>query len=147
PEVILAGRRINDGMGAHVVDRVTRLMMKRGFPVVGSRVLVMGLTFKENCPDLRNSRVVDVIRGLRDYNASVDVWDPCVDPLEAHEEYDETVLAEIPRSGTYDAIVLAVSHREFADLGAARIRAFGKRNAVLFDVKGMLARDESDGRL
>jgi len=145
--VILAGRRINDGMGAHVVDRITRLMMKRGFPVVGSRVLVMGSTFKENCPDLRNSRVVDVIRGLREYNATADVCDPCVDPLEAHEEYDESFRDEMPGPGIYIGIVLAVSHREFEELGASRIRAFGKPNAVLFDVKGMLERDDSDGRL
>ncbi len=147
PEVILAGRRINDGMGAHVVDRVTRLMMKRGFPVVGSRVLVMGLTFKENCPDLRNSRVVDVVRGLRDYNARVDVYDPWVDHAEAAEEYGEALLEGQPEAGRYDAIVVAVGHREFAAMGGAAIRAFGRPGAVLFDVKGLFGREESEGRL
>jgi UDP-N-acetyl-D-glucosamine/UDP-N-acetyl-D-galactosamine dehydrogenase len=147
PEVILAGRRINDGMGAHVADRVAKLMMKRGFPVVGSRVLVMGLSFKENCPDLRNSKVAGVIAGLREYNAAVDVYDPWVDGREAHEEYGLKVLDKAPAAGTYDAVVLAVGHTVFADLGAAKVRGFGKADAVLFDLKGIFAKDDSDGRL
>jgi UDP-N-acetyl-D-glucosamine/UDP-N-acetyl-D-galactosamine dehydrogenase len=147
PEVILAGRRINDGMGAHVADRVAKLMMKRGFPVVGSRVLVMGLAFKENCPDLRNSKVADVIAGLREYHAQVDVYDPWVDGREAHEEYGVEVLGTAPAPGTYDGIVLAVGHKEFAELGAAKVRGFGKANAVLFDLKGIFAKGDSDGRL
>ena len=117
PEVILAGRRINDGMGAHVADRVARLMMKRGAPVVGSRVLVMGLTFKENCPDLRNSRVIDVVRELQSFSATVEVWDPWVDPEEALKEFDITVERGKPAAGRYDAVILAVAHNEFATMG------------------------------
>ena len=147
PEVILAGRRINDGMGAHVADRVARLMMKRGFPVVGSRVLVMGLTFKENCPDLRNSKIVDVIAALEQCNAKVDVFDPWADPEEANHEYGLDLLKTWPRPGTYEAIILAVAHREFVEFGAGAIRALGKRGAVTFDVKGVFPKAESDGRL
>lgn len=147
PEVILAGRRINDGMGAHVADRVARLMMKRGFPVVGSRILVMGLTFKENCPDLRNSRVVDVISALKDYNAEVEVWDPWIDVDEARHEYDIAIETGRPAPGRYDAVVVAVGHREFEAMGADQVRSFGRPGAVLFDVKGVFARTDSDGRL
>lgn len=147
PEVILAGRRINDGMGAHVADRVARLMMRRGFPVVGSRILVLGLTFKENCPDLRNSKVLDLIGGLRDCNAQVDVHDACADPAESEQYYGTKLLSEIPADGTYEAIVVAVPHSAYAQMGAERIRALGKAGAILFDVKGLFARNESDGRL
>lgn len=147
PEVILAGRRINDSMGAHVADRVARLMMKRGFPVVGSRVLVMGLTFKENCPDLRNSKIVDVIAALEQCNAKVDVFDPWADPEEANHEYGLDLLKTWPRPGTYEAIILAVAHREFIEFGAGAIRALGKPGAVTFDVKGIFPQTESDGRL
>jgi len=147
PEVILAGRRINDGMGAHVADRVARLMMKRGFPVVGSRILIMGLTFKENCPDLRNSKVADVIAALKEYNAEIDVYDPWADPSETKHEYGLSLLEASPQNGAYDAIVLTVAHREFAALGAERVRLYGKPGAVLFDVKGVFGRTQSDGRL
>nr|WP_040620114.1 nucleotide sugar dehydrogenase [Rhodovulum sp. PH10] len=147
PEVILAGRRINDGMGAHVAERVARLMMRRGFPVVGSRVLVLGLTFKENCPDLRNSKVLDVIRGLQENNAVVEVWDPWVDVADARDELGVEVEQTEPPAGRYDAVILAVSHRQFAEMGAAKVREFGRPNAVLFDVKGVFAKHETDGRL
>ena len=147
PEVILAGRRINDSMGAHVADRVARLMMKRGFPVVGSRVLVMGLTFKENCPDLRNSKIVDVIAALEQCNAKVDVLDPWADPDEANHEYGLDLLKTWPQPGTYEAIILAVAHREFIEFGPGAICALGKPGAVTFDVKGIFAKTESDGRL
>ena len=147
PEVILAGRRINDGMGAHVADRVTRLMMKKGFPVVGSRILVMGLAFKENCPDLRNSKVVDVINELKDYNAAVDILDPWVDGEEARNEFGLELMKGEPGEGSYDAIVMAVGHRQFTEMGAARIRTFGKNGAVFFDVKGVFDKSQSDGRL
>ena len=147
PEVILAGRRINDGMGPHVADRIARLMMKRRFPVVGSRVLVMGLAFKENCPDLRNSKVIDVIGELKDYNADVDVFDPWVDAEEARQEFGLELMKDEPGQGLYDAIVMAVGHREFIEMGARRIRAFGKRSAVFFDVKGLFDKSQSDGRL
>jgi UDP-N-acetyl-D-galactosamine dehydrogenase len=148
PEVILAGRRINDGMGYFVADRVAKLMMKRGFPVVGSRILVLGLTFKENCADLRNSRVIDVIDGLKEYHAKVDVHDPWADPVEARHEFGFAPLAEKDlQPATYDAIVLAVGHRQYAEKGATSLRALGRDNAVFFDVKGIFPRDATDGRL
>ncbi|WP_226584061.1 nucleotide sugar dehydrogenase [Acuticoccus sediminis] len=147
PDVILAGRRINDGMGEHVANRVMRLMMGRGLPVVGSRILVMGLTFKENCPDLRNTRVIDVVTELTAVSARVDVWDPWVDPAEAEAVYGLGILTGTPPSGVYDAIVLAVAHTDFVDLGPGRIRAFGTPDAVLFDVKSVFDRTASDGRL
>lgn len=147
PEVILAGRRINDGIGSNIADRVVRMMMMRGFPVVGSRILLLGLTFKENCPDLRNSKVVDVVRRLEEYNAQIEVWDPWVEREEALQEYGLTIETGAPALGRYDAVIMAVAHREFATLGAERVRAFGRPGAVLFDVKGVFAKHESDGRL
>ncbi|MFZ1110087.1 MAG: nucleotide sugar dehydrogenase [Rhodomicrobium sp.] len=147
PEVILAGRRINDGMGSFVADRVARLMMKRGFPVVGSRILVMGLTFKENCPDLRNSKAFDVIQGLRDYNAQIEAWDPWVDAEEANRELGIDIERHEPARGRYDAVVMAVAHREFVAMGAKRVRALGRPGSVFFDLKGVFERRESDGRL
>ncbi len=145
-DVILAGRRINDGMGPHVAQCVVKLMAQRGLPTTGARILVLGLAFKENCPDLRNTRVVDILTELRGYSANVDVHDPWVDVALAHEEYGITMTAQ-PQAGTYDAVILAVSHREFAELGAEGIRAFGKPGSVLFDVKAVLPRDAVDGRL
>src|SRR5262245_15399824 len=147
PEVILAGRRINDRMGPYVADRVARLMMARGFPVVGSRILVLGLAFKENCPDMRNSKVVDVIATLNEYNARIEVWDPQINVAEAREELKLLIHDTAPPSGVYDAVILAVAHRDFAGLGAEKIRSFGRPGAVFFDVKGVFAKDESDGRL
>ena len=146
PEMILAGRRINDGMGAHVVHRVIKLMNQRRIPVMDARVLVMGLTFKENCPDLRNTRVVDIVQEFRDYNAQVDVYDPWVNPHEAQHEYGIEPVAQ-PQPGHYDAIILAVAHRQFQALGVAGLRALGKPGAVLFDVKYLLPATEVDGRL
>lgn len=147
PEVILAGRRINDGMGANVADRVARLMMRRGFPVVGSRILVMGLTFKEDCPDLRNTRVIHIIRELQDYNTTVEVWDPWIDTAEAKQEFDLQVETSEPPAGRYDAVILAVAHSEFAEMGPERVRKLGRPGAVLFDVKGVFPQEASDGRL
>jgi UDP-N-acetyl-D-galactosamine dehydrogenase len=146
PEVILAGRRINDGMGAFVANEVAHLMMRRGLPVVGSRVLVMGMAFKENCPDLRNSKVIDIVRGLAGFNAEVAVWDPWVDPEACRHEYGVTSCREMPEGG-YDAVVVAVAHREFAALGAAGARRLGGEKAVLYDVKGLFPKHASDGRL
>jgi UDP-N-acetyl-D-galactosamine dehydrogenase len=146
PEMILAGRRINDGMGAYVAGRLIKTMIRRRLPLEQARVLILGLTFKENCPDLRNTRVVDVIRELRDFTLQVDVHDPWVDPVEAEREYGIHPV-ERPEPGSYDAVVLAVAHREFAELGAAGIRAFGKPKAVLYDVKGLLPVSAVDGRL
>ncbi len=146
PEMILAGRRINDNMGLHVALQVAKLMMNRGILVSDSRILVMGLTFKENCPDIRNTRVVDVIQELGNYGASVDVWDPWVNADEVRLEYGIDVTGT-PVEGTYDAVILAVSHREFQEMGVERIRALGKANHVLYEVKSLLPADEVDGRL
>jgi UDP-N-acetyl-D-galactosamine dehydrogenase len=146
PEVILAGRRVNDGMGAYVAGQVVRLMADREVSSVGARILVLGLGFKENCPDLRNTRVIDLIEELRQFRAQVDVHDPWVDAGQAEHEYG-IQLTEIPRAAGYDAIVLAVAHREFIALGAAGIRAFGKPGAVLYDVKSILPKEAVDGRL
>lgn len=145
PDVILAGRRVNDGMGAHIASQIVRLMIKRGLSVQGARVLVLGLAFKENCPDIRNTRVVDVVSELRDYGAVVDVHDPWVNADEAQHEYDLDLTAE-PQGG-YDAVVLAVAHREFAAVGSAALRTFGRPEAILVDIKGILPLTESDLRL
>ena len=146
PEVILAGRRINDSMGAYVAEQVFKLMNSSHLPVCDSRILVMGLTFKENCPDLRNTRVIDVINELISYNVNVDVYDPWVDADEAEREYGVRPVDQ-PEKGAYDAVVLAVAHNQFRDMGAAGIRAFGKDKCVLYDVKHILPVDEVDGRL
>lgn len=146
PEVILAGRRINDSMGPHVAERLVRLMSHKHLQVADARVLVLGLTFKENCPDLRNTRVVDVIETLQGYSMQVDVYDPWVDADEAVHEYGIRPVAS-PESGAYDAILLTVAHDQFKKLGVDGIRAFGKPGAVLFDVKYLLPADAVDGRL
>ncbi len=146
PEVILAGRRINDGMGEYVAEQVIKLMIRRGINPVGARVLVLGLTFKENCPDLRNTKVVDVVRTLRDYRAQVDVHDPLASADEAQHEYGLALLAQ-PQPGNYDAIVLAVAHRSYLDMGVDAIRAWLKPEGVLYDVKSVLPRDGVEGRL
>lgn len=146
PEIILAGRRINDEMGAYVVERVVKQMTKRRIHVVESNVLIMGLTFKENCPDLRNTRVIDIIEEFKSYNANVDVYDPWVNSEEAEHEYGITPIPEL-KQNHYDAIIVAVNHKQFYQLGSAGIRKLGKPNAVLFDVKSMLPANEVDGRL
>jgi UDP-N-acetyl-D-galactosamine dehydrogenase len=147
PEVILAGRRINDNMGRHVADQTVKLMLRKGMPVVGSKVLVLGLTFKENCPDVRNTKVVDIIRTLEDYNTRVDVYDPWADVDAANHEYGIRCLDEVPRAGQYAAIVVAVGHRQFLELGESGVRTFGQPGAVIFDVKGLLPQGCADGRL
>lgn len=146
PEVILAGRRINDSMGKHVADKVARLMTKKRVHVVGSKVLVMGLTFKENCPDLRNSKVIDIINELKTFNADVDVYDPWVNAEEAHHEYGVTPVAEV-KPGTYDAVILAVGHQQFKEMGLDKIRALCKNDHVIYDVKYLFPVDQVDGRL
>ena len=143
PDVILAGRRINDGMGSHVARRVAKLMAQRNLQTTQSNILILGLAFKENCPDLRNTRVVDIVAELRSYNANVHVHDPWVNAKEARHEYGLEMIDQ-PESGKYDAIILAVSHREFITLGAEGIRGFGKPAAVLFDVKRALPRHSVD---
>ncbi len=146
PEIILAGRRLNDSMGAYVVSQLVKAMLKRRIQVDGARVLVMGLAFKENCPDLRNTRVVDIVAELQDYNCAVDVYDPWVSIEEAQHEYDITPITE-PQQGAYDAIILAVAHGQFKALGAEAIRTLGKPSAVLYDLKYVLSVQDSDLRL
>ncbi|OWT74768.1 MULTISPECIES: Vi polysaccharide biosynthesis UDP-N-acetylglucosamine C-6 dehydrogenase TviB [unclassified Achromobacter] len=146
PEIILAGRRLNDAMGSYVVSQLVKSMMRKRIHVQGARVLVMGLAFKENCPDLRNTRIVDIVRELGEYNVSVDVYDPWIDPEESVQEYGITPVSQ-PQAGAYDGIVLAVAHQQFGAMGAAAIRAYGKPEHILYDLKYVLSPDESDLRL
>lgn len=146
PEVILAGRRINDGMGAYIAGQMVKAMLKRRIQVDGARVLVLGLAFKENCPDLRNTKVIDVVNELRDYGIVTDVYDPWVSADEACHEYGLD-LVESPEAGCYDGIILAVAHREFAEFGAEGIRGFGQPDHILYDLKYSLPAEAADIRL
>lgn len=146
PAMILAGRRVNDGMGAHVAGTVVKMMLRKNLPVNGGRALIMGLTFKENCPDLRNTRVVDIIAELQSFGMQVDVWDPWVDKAEAKHEYQITPI-EMPQKDSYHSIVLAVPHREFIDMGIRAIRNLGQADAIVYDVKYLFERGLTDGRL
>jgi UDP-N-acetyl-D-galactosamine dehydrogenase len=146
PEIILAGRRLNDNMSNYVVAQLIKAMTKRRIQVDGAKVLVMGLAFKENCPDLRNTRVVDIVTELTDYNCDVHVYDPWVTVAEAQLEYDITPISK-PEVGYYDAIVLAVAHQQFKEMGVDAIRALGMPNAVLYDLKYLFTVNESDLRL
>lgn len=146
PEIILAGRRMNDGMGAYVASQLIKLMIKKSIQIEGARVLIMGLTFKENCPDLRNTRVVDVLRELAEYNLQIDVYDPWVDAAEAQHEYGIHPISE-PESDVYDAVVLAVAHEHFKALGSTGIRTFTKPSSVIYDLKYVLPADSVDLRL
>ncbi len=146
PQVILAGRRINDGMGAYVAGQLVKAMLKRRIQVDAARVLVLGLTFKENCPDLRNTRVVDVVDELRDYGILVDVHDPWVDAAEAQAEYGFTLI-EAPDPASYDGVILAVAHDSYRNAGAANLQRYGRADHVFYDLKSVFSRDESDLRL
>jgi len=146
PDVILAGRRTNDGMGPYIANEVIRLMVRKGINPVHAKVLILGLAFKENCPDLRNTRVVDIVQALKSYNATVDVHDPWVNAAEAEHEYGLVPLAE-PPAGAYDAVIVAVGHRQFVALGADGVHAYGKPASVVYDVKYVLPREAVDGRL
>lgn len=146
PEVILAGRRINDSMAKFVAEQVARLMTKKRIHVVGSKVLVLGLTFKENCPDLRNSKVIDLINELKNFNAEVDVYDPWVDAIEAQHEYGVKPIDGLIPS-TYDAVVLAVSHQQFKSMGIEKVRSLCKSNHIIYDIKYLFMANEVDGRL
>ncbi|MAD89873.1 MAG: Vi polysaccharide biosynthesis UDP-N-acetylglucosamine C-6 dehydrogenase TviB [Pseudoalteromonas sp.] len=146
PEMILAGRRLNDGMGQYVVSQLVKKMLKQRIHVEGANILVMGFTFKENCPDLRNTRVIDIVEELKEYNTNVDVVDPWCSSEEAEHEYGLT-LAKQAKQGHYDAIILAVGHNEFKQLGANAIRKFGKSEHVLYDLKYVLDKSSVDMRL
>src|SRR6476659_2040057 len=147
PDILLACRRINDAMGQHVAAEVIKLMIQRGIVVAGARILLLGLTFKENCPDLRNTRVVDLSLEFRDYGAVVDIHDPWADPAHARHEYGIELLAGAPAAGAYDAIVLAVAHDEFRALGVEGIRRLANGRAVIYDIKGLFPKDAVDARL
>jgi len=146
PEMILSGRRLNDNMGPYIAIQVTNLMIKKGININNSNILIMGLSFKENCPDLRNTRVIDIINKFKDSNCNVDVFDPNVNKKEAFDEY-RVDLIESPIDGKYDAIVLAVGHDQFKALPLNKIKSFGRESHVLYDVKYLLKINESDGRL
>ena len=146
PQIILAGRRLNDSMGAYVVTQLVKAMTQRRIHVQGARVLVMGLTFKENCPDLRNTRVVDIVKELADYHVQADVFDPWANSAAAEHEYGITPVQQ-PEPGAYDAIIIAVAHHQFKTMGAAAIRALGKPDHVLYDLKYLLPAVDSDIRL
>ena len=146
PDVILAGRRTNDGMGPYIAGEVIRLMVCKGINPVGARILILGLAFKENCPDLRNTRVVDIVAALKAYNADVDVHDPWVDAEQARHEYGIIMMAQ-PSMANYDAVIIAVGHQQFVALGTEGIRALGKASSVVYDVKYVLPREAADGRL
>lgn len=146
PEVILAGRRINDGMGPYIAERVIKLMTQQRIHVVDSNILIMGLSFKENCPDLRNTRVVDIVDSLKEYNVNVDIHDPWADEKEAEEEYGIELASDIDPD-SYDAIIVAVAHDCFKELGIDTIKSYGKSNCILFDVKYSLPRQDDIHRL
>jgi UDP-N-acetyl-D-galactosamine dehydrogenase len=146
PEIILAGRRLNDSMGTYIVAQLVKTMTKKRIQVEGARVLVMGLTFKENCPDLRNTRVIDIINELKDYNCDIEVYDPWAAIEDARKEYGITPINS-PKFGWYDAIIISVAHAKFRDMGERAIRSLAKPNAVIYDIKYLLQQKESDMRL
>ena len=147
PEVILSGRRINDSIPAHVVEQTLKLMLKAGQTVFNQKILILGLAFKKNCPDIRNSKVMDIIKGFSDHGAVVDVYDPLIDIDEAKAEYGIDCLFELPKAQEYSAIILAVNHDVIISMGADKIRSFGKPGAILYDVKSALPLTSSEGRL
>lgn len=144
PEIILAGRRMNDGMGAYVADRVVKLMLKKGIQVLDSEILILGFTFKENCPDVRNTKVIDIVRALGEYRLSVTVYDPWANPEAVRREYGIEVTNELHEGTRYDAVIAAVAHKAFDDL---ELLPLLKDDSVVFDVKATLCRDAVDGRL
>ncbi|TNF01275.1 MAG: nucleotide sugar dehydrogenase, partial [Bacteroidetes bacterium] len=146
PDVIMAGRRINSGMGAYVASQMVKGMLQKRIHTQGARVLIMGLTFKENCPDLRNTRVIDIIHELADYGIECDVYDPWVSKEESEAEYGITPVTT-PSKNSYDGIVVAVAHSVFSDLGPSSIRSYGKENHVIYDLKYIFPTDSSDLRL
>lgn len=146
PEIILAGRRLNDSMGAYVASQLVKRMIKNHIIVDKANVLIMGLTFKENCTDIRNTKVIDIISGLQEYDCKIDVYDPWVNPEEAKSEFNFNLISD-PKHHNYDGIIIAVAHQQFKAMGAGKIRAFGKTNSVLYDLKSMLPLGDSDLRL
>lgn len=146
PEIILAGRRLNDGMGAYVVTQLVKAMLKKRIQVEDAKVLILGLSFKENCPDIRNTRIIDIVNELKEYHTQIDVYDPWVDASEAEHEYGISTVQSV-KEGTYDAVILAVAHEQFKEMGVEKIRALGKKAHILYDLKYVLSQAESDIRL
>ncbi len=146
PQVILSGRQINDGMGGFIAEQVIKMLTRRKIHVVGANILILGLAFKENCPDLRNTRVIDIVNELQSYHANVDVHDPWVDAAEAEREYNIKPVNTL-KNNHYDAIILAVGHNEFIELGPDAIRGLGKEDTILYDIKSVLPKDAVDARL
>ena len=146
PEIILAGRKLNDSMGKYVANEIINLMTKKRIQVVDSNILVMGLTFKENCPDIRNTRVVDVVQELSGFNCNIDVYDPWIDKEESIRDFGITPI-EQPEPGKYDAVIIAVAHHKFKSMGITAIHALGKKNHVIYDIKYILPSEKVDGRL
>ncbi len=146
PEIILAGRRINDGVGSYIAGNVAKLMLKKKIPILHGKILIMGLSFKENCPDLRNTGVTDIISELENFGISVEIWDPWVKSETAIKECDISLISQ-PKKNTYDGIIIAVSHEEFLKLGIEKIKKFGKKNSVIYDVKHLFHPKDTDGRL
>ena len=146
PEIILAGRRLNDSMGKYVVTQLVKTMIKKRIQGEGAEVLILGLSFKENCPDVRNTKIIDIVHELQEYNIDVDIFDPWVDPAAAQREYDVTPISEL-QADQYDGIILAVAHQQFIEMGINNIRTLGKEDHVLYDLKYVFAKDDSDIRL
>ena len=147
PDILLACRRINDAMGQHVAAEVIKLMILKGHAIAGARVLVLGFTFKENCSDLRNTRVIELVRELQGFSAQVDVYDPWADAAEAKHEYGISLLAALPEPSQYEALVVAVAHDQFRKLGVEGLRRLANGRAVIYDIKGLFGKDDLDGRL
>jgi UDP-N-acetyl-D-glucosamine/UDP-N-acetyl-D-galactosamine dehydrogenase len=147
PEVILSGRKINDQMGGFVAENVIKLMLAKGIQLLGSKILMLGLSFKENCPDIRNTRATDIVAAMRGFSIDVDIYDPYVNPEEVRDEFDLECTKEKPEDGQYDAIVVAVGHKQFTDLGVEGVRKLGKNISVIYDVKSIFPRHLTDGRL
>lgn len=146
PEIILAGRRLNDGMGAYVTTQLIKTMIKKRIQVEGAKVLILGLSFKENCPDVRNTKIIDIVHELQEYNIEVNIYDPWVNKVEAQREYSITPISE-PLPNQYDGIILAVAHHQFIEMGIDNIRALGKDNHILYDLKYVFTKEDSDIRL
>ena len=145
PEIILAGRRMNDGMGAYVADRTVKLMLKKGIQVLGAKIIIMGFTFKENCPDVRNTRVIDIYHALQEYNADITVYDPWASPERVKQEYGIDIVNELPKN-KYNAAIIAVAHRQFREM-EIDFDSLLENNHIIFDVKGIMPRELVDGRL
>ncbi len=146
PEIIMAGRRLNDSMAAHIVAQLVKAMSNKRIQVYGAKVLIMGLTFKENCPDVRNSRVIDIVYQLKDYNCDVDVYDPWINDQEVENEFGIKPITQL-NTGYYDTIIISIAHSEFKNMGSAKIRALGKPTSILYDLRYIFPPQESDLRL